>query len=65
MNDANASGPQTSRPESMESCCCKPPVSFGRESALEILARRYARGEIDRDRYEQIKRDLQDSSGTR
>lgn len=29
------------------------------ERALEILAERYARGEIDRDQYEQMKKDLE------
>ncbi len=39
---------------------------FGRESrgfpndrALEILAERYARGEIDREQYEEMRRDLE------
>lgn len=30
----------------------------GRETPLEILQRRYARGEIERDEYEQKRRDL-------
>lgn len=37
--------------------------SFGatRETPLEILQKRYARGEISRDEYEQMRRDLQAS----
>lgn len=30
----------------------------GHETALEILKKRYARGEIDRDEFERMKRDL-------
>jgi putative membrane protein len=32
----------------------------GEETPLDILKKRYARGEIDRDQYEQMKRDLTD-----
>ena len=32
--------------------------SRGGQSALEILSQRYARGEIDREQYEQVKRDI-------
>ena len=32
--------------------------SRGGQSALEILSQRYARGEIDREQYEQIRRDI-------
>jgi putative membrane protein len=35
-------------------------VSGRDESALEILRRRYARGEIDRDEFEQKKKDLEE-----
>ena len=38
----------------------RPPVKGeGGESALEILRKRYARGEIDRDEFERRKKDLQ------
>jgi putative membrane protein len=36
----------------------EPPV--GSESALDVLKKRYARGEINRDEYEQMKRVLSD-----
>ena len=35
-------------------------VLRGLESGIEILDRRYASGEIDREEFEQIKRDLSD-----
>ncbi|MBV1788070.1 SHOCT domain-containing protein [Marinobacterium sp. D7] len=35
----------------------EPPT--GRKDALEILNERYARGEIDRDTYQEMKRELQ------
>jgi putative membrane protein len=31
----------------------------GREDALELLKKRYARGEISKDEYEKVKRDIQ------
>jgi len=33
-------------------------ISPPAESALEVLKKRYSRGEIDQDAYEQIKRDI-------
>ncbi|VAX08809.1 hypothetical protein MNBD_GAMMA25-679 [hydrothermal vent metagenome] len=33
--------------------------NHGRESALEILNKRYARGEIDRETYARMKQDLE------
>ena len=36
--------------------------SKGSDSAIEILDKRYAAGEIDRDEYEEIKRTLTDST---
>ncbi len=33
--------------------------NHGRQSALEILNKRYARGEIDRETYERMKQDLE------
>ncbi len=33
------------------------------ESPLEILKRRYARGEIDRETFERMKRDLEEGGG--
>ncbi len=33
--------------------------NHGRESVLEILNKRYARGEIDRETYERMKQDLE------
>lgn len=35
------------------------PLSRDKESALEILQKRYARGEIDREEYLDMKRDLE------
>ncbi|HET9496091.1 MAG TPA: SHOCT domain-containing protein, partial [Chloroflexia bacterium] len=35
-----------------------PESGSGRQSALDILNQRYARGEVDREQYEQIKRDI-------
>jgi putative membrane protein len=37
----------------------RPQVASGNESALDILERRYAQGEIDHDEFKQRKRDLQ------
>lgn len=37
----------------------RPGVDPGQESALEILNRRYARGELEREEYEKMKVDLQ------
>lgn len=36
-----------------------PPRESPRETPLEILQKRYARGEIDRDTFERMKRDLE------
>jgi len=35
-------------------------VSFKENTSLEILKRRYARGEINKEEYDRIKKDLQD-----
>ncbi|MDA4136950.1 MAG: SHOCT domain-containing protein [Thaumarchaeota archaeon] len=37
-------------------------TGYGGGSALEILNQRYARGEITKDQYEQMKRDIQQTS---
>jgi len=34
-------------------------AEFNKESALDILNKRYARGEIDREAFEQIKKDIE------
>lgn len=36
----------------------EPPESTGSESPLEILKKRYAKGEISKQEYEEMKRDL-------
>ncbi len=36
--------------------------TIGSEDPLEILKRRYARGEIDREQFQSMKRDLEDST---
>ena len=37
----------------------RPPWQNDSETAIELLKRRYAKGEISREEFEQIKRDLQ------
>ncbi len=37
-------------------------ISSPTESALEVLQKRYARGEIDKDAFEQIKRDIKEEN---
>jgi len=41
-----------------------PGLGPGRPSALDILQERYARGEISREQYEQMRRDIEGSGGT-
>ncbi len=38
----------------------EPPAGRGPESALDILKKRYAKGELTKEQFEQMKRDLHD-----
>lgn len=46
-------------------CLGRPRLDRRPEDPLEIAGRRYASGEITRDEYEQVRRDLSDASGAR
>ena len=58
MTTKTSSPPEQAAQAPRAGCCCAP-MRCGSESARDILDRRFANGELTKEQYEEIKREIE------